>query len=159
MNSKSHENERRREAGWVHLNPEELNRVESQQINGIEITLGMSPYDLPEGVRGFYSKSKDKFVIQFKYLGGKGSEGLVRHPSKDARISMLLGEHSGRLRQIQIDVDSTDINQIQLRMICPKVEDAITELTTAKPARRANYEVARDIIAQNKNRLLAGVAD
>ncbi|QDU42698.1 hypothetical protein Mal52_11650 [Symmachiella dynata] len=141
---------------WITLDPETLNRTQRKDVDGIEITLGMSPFDLPDKVSGEYRDEIKKFVITFQYLGVT-NEPLRPLRSVEPHILFRVGAHSGRLCEIQVDVAAAAADHVRLDMIVPEVESAIGALGDQVPNRRDNFSVAREVITENKSQLIEGV--
>ncbi len=141
---------------WIELEPSSLGRNEHDQIDGVEIIVGLSPYDVPEAVRGGYDKDIGRFVIEFRYLDD-GEERVSDAQEED--VVLLVGEHSKRLYAIHVDVDRLKAEKVGLKVLIPEVDEAIDKLGR-KPqysGRLSHYEVAKDVISQNSEKLLAGV--
>lgn len=138
---------------WVKLNPSEFNKSEHKVIHGVDLEVFLSPYDIPEAIRGAFQKESGKFVIEFKYIGG--SEPL---DEKDENESILLqiGRHSKRLYQIQVAIDPDMHKTIGLKLFLPKVNRLLENLSKSLgrevPAR--NYEVTREILAKKGKQIL-----
>ncbi|WP_437187611.1 hypothetical protein SH668x_001014 [Planctomicrobium sp. SH668] len=138
-------------SNWIQLNPDSLNKVTTESHSGVTVTIGMSPYDLPEAVRGKNQERIGRFVIYFKYLGRR-TEG-IRPARHNEYVTCMIGEHSGRLYQVRIDMKAVESNHVTLKMLVPKVSETINVLQKMHPDRKKNYGVARDVIQENTNQL------
>jgi len=144
-------------ADWITLDPKKLNPNEHEDIDGVEIIVGLSPYDIPEGVRGDYSDEVNEFVIEFKYLDNE--EALIAE-SHDEYITLMVGEHSQRLYAIHVDVDRLRTGSISLQMLIPEtVQGALERLKTRGRTRNRlqHYDLANAVIRKNKDKILASV--
>lgn len=125
---------------WTWVDPQTIVEPESKSLDGVHITLMMSPYDLPEAVRGFYNSTRERFLIQFKYLSDE--------PTKAERmgelVSLTLGEKSGRIYEIELDVAKAEAQFVGLMI------KAIDELahTPHRPTRPDNYAAAKNLLSQ-----------
>jgi len=138
---------------WIPLDPVTLNPGEKEVVHGVEINVGLSPYDVPDGVRGYYDDDIKRFVIEFRYLDDEED----REPSwQNENITLVVGEHTGCLYQIHVNVDDLSANAVKLKLW---VADAIRDLTQDKEfsARRGHYDVANDVVSENADALLEGV--
>ena len=144
-------------ADWIEFDPSTFQKSDRQFQDGVEIIVGLSPYDLPEAVRGGYNEELGMFVIEFRYLGN----GESRIPQgQDENVTFLVGEHSKRLYEIRVDVDGLRAKAVGLRvLIVDELNGAIDNLERGSTdrSRTRNYEVAKDVIAKNSEKLLAGV--
>src|ERR1700722_8917367 len=113
---------------WIRLNPQELNRVDKEHVNGVEITVGMAPDDLPARVRGSYDATLGRFVIEFRYPGKAEEKSVSRQENPNSEVSLLVGAHSGRLYEIHVNVRAIGVQAIELQVLIPKVEGAIEPL-------------------------------
>ena len=142
-------------SNWVKLNPSEFNKSEHVVMHGADVEVFLSPYDMPEAIRGAFAKDAGKFLIEFKYIGG--DEPLEEQQEKGEKGSMLLqiGRHSKRLYQILLDLDPNK-SEVTLNLLLPKVSRQLETLAkllgSEVPVR--NYEVTKEILAKKGKQLL-----
>ncbi len=105
---------------WVRLDSEKLNTPQQEAIRGVNITVRMSPYDVPEAVRGYYDEDQERFVIEFRYIG----EEPFRRKQKGKHITLRVGRHSGRLYGIEVDVKAMKAQSVDLIL---EVSDAVLQ--------------------------------
>ena len=141
---------------WISLDPSAFQRNECSQVDGVEIIVGLSPYDVPEKVRGYFNDEIGRFVIEFQYLGNE-EERVADH--EDKHVKLLIGNHSNRLYEIHIDVEKLAVREVGLKLLLPEVDEAIGKLASKLPYsnRKRHYELAKDVISENREKLLAGV--
>jgi hypothetical protein len=142
---------------WVPLDAASLSPARRQRIRGVDITVVMSPYDVPEAVRGQYDEDIHCFVIEFRYMG---DEQWVAQKHDD-KITLRVGRHSGRLYGIEVNVDALKAHRINLRLHLPRmVMNAIDSLKDQplKAPRRENYQVAKDAISQKEQQIFESLA-
>lgn len=141
---------------WIDLDLSAFQKDERTQVDGVEIIVGLSPYDVPEKVRGYFDEQLSRFVIEFQYFGN-GEERETDH--EDDHVSLLIGKHSKRLYEIHVDVDRLDVRAVELKLLLPEVDEAIGKLASKPPYsnRKRHYELAKDVISENSEKLLAGV--
>src|SRR5437899_1407154 len=126
------------EAAWVRLNPE-LKMRQKQTSDGVKVFV--SPYNVPEAVRGHYDEKARKVFVDFKYLDDeKESE---EHQGE--RVAFRVGKNSGRLLGIQVDVAALKVKDNVAVAVIALIAAAIQKIQ-AKPktdvSRLDNYEVA-----------------
>ena len=137
---------------WVPLTIQTLAFSRHRKIRGVDIDLVISPYDIPEAVRGEYDKNLRRFVIEFRYMSDEPWE----YDKYDSGIALRIGRHSGRLYGIEVDVHALDAQRINLRMTVEKaVANAINRLVhqSEKIQRRENYEIAKEAIQEKQNEI------
>ena len=147
-------------SGWLRLNQSELNKGTPKKINGVEVVVFLSPYDIPEGVRGDFDESLKRFVIRFKYLGGpeKPNEPLEQ-VSQDDHVTLAVGRNSHRLYRVEIDVMSLGADEIVLK-VAEDLDEAIDWLSEKRhrPSNRGRYDVAKMAISERKDELFRELA-
>jgi hypothetical protein len=130
-------------------------RVE-RNLTGVKVDVLVSPYDVPEALRGFYSPNKQRFVIEFKYISTEDTVERSECPNVQVRV----GRNSGRLYAIELDVKSLEANSVQLRI---KVAEALKNVLThliqqpIMPSRSSNYSMAKDAVEKLENQILQPV--
>ncbi len=136
---------------WISLDPELLSTVErTEEPGGVEVVIGLSPFDIPEKVRGGYNEKSNRFVIEFKYI-----DESERHvPTKlDNHITVLAGENSNRLYEIQIDVDAIGARSVQLSLATEAIERVANK---SKPRKQKLYGMAKRIVESKESELVLG---
>lgn len=127
---------------WNRVNPQEIAKKRKKMIRGVEVQLLVSPYDIPEAVRGFYNNELQRFVIEFRYIGDEGKE--ERHDYPHDNVSLVISKRSGRLLKVFLDLDAMNAEAVRLN-----VRAAIEELVKERKrdSREENYEIAQQILA------------
>lgn len=140
---------------WLQLDGKRLNPLQKREIRGVKIDVYLSPYDVPEAVRGFYDESIKRFVIEFKYLGEE-SKRLQRNKHLELRV----GKNSGRLYRIDVDVESLKAEAVSLNMHIPELlSKTIDRLEPAtSDLRQDNYDLAKRVISERKEDLFRELA-
>jgi len=142
---------------WIELKPRKLNQRRIQNFNGVEVEVFLSPYDVPDAMRGEIDPETNNFIVRFRYMGcDEPQEKLERKRSQD-HVWLHLGRNTGRLYAVEADLKALNTNAIQLAMQIPDaLEGAIDWLsanTTSRSARQGNYSVAKRAMASQKDRL------
>jgi hypothetical protein len=141
---------------WLKLDPRKLNPARREQIRGVEVEVFLSPYDVPDAVRGDFDDEVRRFVIEFKYP--TGGETLVSSDD-DRHVRLFTGRHSGRVYRIEVDVEALEAKAVGLRVHGPKLIEEVDEAidrAVRKPdhkVRPVNYAIVRDIIAERSGEL------
>ena len=139
---------------WLKLEHFELHpkqRVEN--VQGVEVRILASPHNVPEAVRGFFDKSKDRFAIEFKYLD---DEEKVSAKSNLPEATFYVGKNSSRLWRIEIDVKALKAKQVTLTVETPKIVEQGLRMLQSKPQAisiEQNYELATEAIERKKDQL------
>jgi len=99
---------------WLEVDPQELKKLAKlshETHGGVEIILSLSPYDLPDAVRGLFDKHKDKFIIEFRYIQEEKLRTIGSDELNDL-ISLRIGRNSGRLYGIEVNVNKAKANAV-----------------------------------------------
>ncbi|MGQ0814841.1 MAG: hypothetical protein ACT4O1_10305 [Gemmatimonadota bacterium] len=148
------------ESKWIRVDPEEFERQAiGRKGRGIEFTVFVSPYDVPEAIRGRYDERKKRFLIEFKYIQNEP----WRLQPQDDHVALRLGENSGRLQGIEVDVVALKAAHIKLDLI-NRVERTIERAASGHGIAAAqkripedNYHIALDVIETKKDEIFAGL--
>jgi hypothetical protein len=150
-------------AKWVQVDWEKLNQPRQQTINGVEVTVYLSPYDMPEAVKGEYNDAKDRFVVRFQYLGGKEP---IEYRSEDEHVQLGIGRKTSRLHEILVDVNALQANSVMLKMqpsdlVANEVKDAIDRFARSPVAaapQKGNYEAVSEVLQQRREQVYSPLA-
>lgn len=136
---------------WIHIDPDKVDVNETASRKGVEFHVFLSPYDLPDAVRGAFDSSLNRFVIEFRYLAQEPSKRITM----DAFVTLQVGEKSGRIQRIEVDVKGLGAKQVALRM-----EQAIDQLRARLRNRvpTGNFSAAKRVLHQTEPQLLAGIS-
>ena len=141
---------------WIQVDLDTEKLKQKKDVRGVVIELLVSPYDIPEAVRGFFDDEKNHFAIEFKYVGS-GNE-----PTKDKQDDEMIlrtGENSGRLYRLEVDVKALDVNAVGLQMRVKKeINEALDQLIKQPSKRSANYKLAKEAITSNQHPLFDALA-
>jgi hypothetical protein len=135
-------------AKWLHVEPNSYDEGEDVSRKGVAFHVFLSPYDLPEAVRGRYNETLRRFVIDFKYVTEEASDLL----KVDAYVKLRVGHRSRRLYQIEVDVQGLGASQVAL-----KIGQAIDQLPSLLDTPRlptGNFTVAKAVIQRKQPELL-----
>lgn len=147
-------------ADWIEVDESKYNQIKRAH-SGVDsrsviIEMSLSPYDVPNQVRGDYDEISKKFVIDFKYIDSEDVKALIL----DNHMSAMVGKSSGRIYSLMIDIDAIGAESVALKIKEEKLhEDADAALSqllassdsllpraTAVRTNPKNYNVAQKII-------------
>jgi len=135
---------------WVILDQARLNQRREKEIRGVRINVFLSPYDIPQAIRGQYDQQIGQFLIEFKYME---DEPIVRD-QKDLALVLRIGKNSGRLFGIEVDVDKLKASHVNLamylqNMVSQALHKRLEQLPSGSSTHR-NYDLASDIIKERQ---------
>lgn len=139
---------------WLQVNPDVEEFTKRLQTEGskVKIEFMVSSYDIPEAVRGSYNKEKDRFVIEFKYIGDEPTKA----EPQDNYVTFVIGKNSSRLYRIKIDVKALKVEKVELRM---KIKDEVKKTLNnliQKPINRRrqdNYRLTQKALSEIEDEL------
>ena len=121
--------------------------------DSIEVGVLISPYDIPNGVRGGYDDDLDRFVVEFRYMVNEEYRSL----DADNGTRIRLGKHSSRIVGVEVDMDRRgfavaveDRNAAAYAAIDKAIQN-VEEIEDARARRRENYAVAQRILEHKRN--------
>lgn len=137
---------------WVRLESME-SKDERSKVNDISVIFRVSPYDVPEAIRGSRDPNTDRFRIEFRYLSDEPTE---EHRGRDGSL-LYLGKHSGRLYGIELPAVPGGVARFEVRF---EIERFRKVLADAKPAskRPRNLELAEQAISAHMSDFMEAVA-
>lgn len=95
---------------WLKLDERSLNEPTVKSKSGVRLEVSLSPFDIPEAVRGFREAETGWFCIQFRY---PDSEECVSRKVSETMI-VEEGKGSGRIQAIRVNVKGLDVGQVRL---------------------------------------------
>jgi hypothetical protein len=137
---------------WMKLDLASLDKGRTERIHGVMVHLLASPHNVPEAVRGFYDKAKERFVIEFRYLD---EEDTVKKTA-NAETCLFVGKNSSRLYRIELDVRALKAKEVGLLVSAP--QSAMEGIQYLKQHQQSlsierNYDVADTVIEREKGKL------
>lgn len=142
---------------WIPIDVDEVKTEPADKPSGVEINLFLSPYDVPEAVRGFFDDERDRFVIAFRYVG---DEPTRVEDSTDKALTLRIGKRSGRLYEIEVDVNRFKAQSVTLNTFVPQqIENALDHLVNRRSGHlRDNYSVAKEVLSGRRDQLFQDLA-
>lgn len=140
------------EKQWISLANEHF-PMEGTSLQGVKVDVLVSPYDIPEAVRGYLDEQQECFVIEFKYIS---SEPTIER-AQDENVTLRVGRNSGRLYAIHLDVRKFNPSNVQLRLeVAEALRNVMTHLVQqpVSPLRTSNYKMAKTVIEDKKKELI-----
>lgn len=153
-------------ADWLPVAMAEQEQAQKTIIRGVEVELFASPYDVPEAVRGRFDEVKNRFIIEFKYVGSEDTQVCTFD-----HVAYTVGKVSGRLYGMEIDVRALKadgvglylgLHQKQGQELVASIRDQVTgaidrllERHPLKNAREDNYRMARSAVLEKQDQLFA----
>lgn len=151
---------------WIPVDLADDTKAEKTFIRGVEVELFASPYDVPEAVRSRFDQDKNRFIIDFKYVGSeKTKEFIFEH------VTYVIGDVSSRLYGLEIDVRALKVDGVGISValqqkgpqelaatIRDQATGAIDLLLSKQPLknfRQENYKLAKDAILAKQDELFA----
>ena len=135
-------------SSWIEINPSEYDEETIAQQAGVEFHVFISPYDMPQAVRGGYDANRKLFAIDFKYIGDEPTE----RQQLDQYVTMHLGKKTRRLYRIDADVHGLGVTAVGLRLT--QAIDQLRAQFGAANSREANLRVAKEVLVGKQKEIL-----
>lgn len=132
---------------WLEVDTARFRQDRTEEIRqGVQVKMAVSPYDVPQGVRGYTDKTTSNFVIEFKYLVEDEPHVQTAHENPHVRVE--IGKNSKRIYRIMLDVVALKCDLVRLAV------DAIEELPREHNRLSNSYDLTKQIVLQNRDKLL-----
>ncbi len=151
---------------WIQVEIGDEEKVRKATIRGAEVDLFVSPYDVPDAVRGSYSSDEKIFSLEFRYVGDESIKEVAGE-----HVTYHIGSFSSRLYGLDLDVRALGIESIDLSValhegegqeLAAKIRDSVTgaidELIQRSPLAKLkedNYRLAKDAVLATQDKLFA----
>jgi hypothetical protein len=137
-------------AEWIQVDPSALNKPKQERVDGVEVTVMASPYDVPDAYKSYYDEDLKRHVVEFRYLG----EEPLRRQNYGPYITLRLGKRSGRIYGLEIDVHRNSKPWVNLGV--KAIEEREREMP--KTQKSLNYAITRRLLRDNAPKLEAAMA-
>lgn len=142
---------------WLRLDPEKLNTPKHITIEGADVVVRLSPYDVPIAVRGHVDSSSKNRIVEFRYLD---DEPASRRRTLSSGVIVHLGRNSDRVCRIEFPLSTFGPTQ-PVSVLCelPRLSGDFNTLSEEFKNHRAaaiakgNYRIAGEVIAEQGERL------
>lgn len=121
--------------------------TDKEVINGIEFRVAVSPYFFPSMLECKYDNDSGQLVIDFKYLIGD-DEPTESQGVPDPSVKVLVGKTTRRIQCVLVEVDSHDIDQVEL-FVTDSVATALDSLRSSAPGLQQNFIAAKSAFADH----------
>lgn len=122
---------------WVRVSADEFAASETRNIRGVAVEVFVSPFDLPDRVRGEYDPQNRQFVVEFGYIDAPERDTRRR---KEDHITVVQGRNTGRIQKILLDVDAMNAEKVQIQIRA--AAKVIEKLGREQPLRATNPHLA-----------------
>jgi hypothetical protein len=125
---------------WTRLDPNAIDPKEYHgKTRGIHSELSLSPYDIPEGLFGYYSKERHGFVVEFKYIT---DEPLLERKLSE-HITVAEGRNSGRLHNVYIAADVLNTEAVGAAISEVRNSDLLSKDVRRRPLNDRLFEAVQ----------------
>lgn len=137
---------------WVEVDDSKYNGV--KDARNVIIEMNVSPYDVPQHVRGGIDERHHRFVIEFRYIDDEDT----REVKVDKHVQALIGRKSGRVYSLLVDVDERGKDPTLLTIGQPEevrkdasqalgsIYKVVSSKQSSTRSREKNYSVAEKVL-------------
>lgn len=138
---------------YVWINPERLANA-TQHVEGMDLTVGLSPYDSPKAIVGNYLRGQGLFEIAFEYIDNeKPVISDIQHG-----IRAYHGKYSGKLLKLVIPVDEPELRTTSVIQLRTNVLNAVSAAPIYQSATgRMNRKLTKELLEENFGELVSGI--
>lgn len=97
---------------WLKLDERSLNEPQVKSKSGVRLEISLSPFDIPEAVRGFKEAGSGWFCVQFRYPDSE--DGVTRTVSDTMTVEE--GKESGRIQILRVNVEKLAVEKVELAL-------------------------------------------
>lgn len=139
-------------AKWIQMPAHDFVKFTDKEVSGVRLNVMLSPFDVPRRIRGDYNITINRFVIDFEYLEHEKTE----LQKLDENVSLDVGQNSGRIRRILIDVKRLNATSVGLGIIIQAVDKALDELSSELGNERGeHYDLIKQVVASKRKQLFS----
>lgn len=125
---------------WIQVDESKYSEARPDEARSVRIEMSVSPYNVPQQVRGQFDSAKRMFVIDFQYI----DDEPTRHLRVDDHVVASVGRKSGRVYSLAVDVDALKADSVRLCLNQDQLQrDATGALEALKRGRRMLLERVR----------------
>ena len=140
---------------WIRV---DADRYDEPEEVGLEVEVGVfiSPYAIPDSVRGTYDNERKRFVVQFNYMVDEPWSLMETNQP----VAVRVGKHSRRVVGLEIDVDGIGASAVTVRLdrLYEAAEGAIRDVGQRIGGRLHNHYVTRQVLKDHRDSLFRDLA-
>lgn len=138
---------------WHPFDPEKFFMTKFEGEKGVSIKVSLSPFDVPDAVRGNYDERLKRFIIEFRYIQ---DEPWARMDAGE-HVAFRIGRTSHRLYGIELDADGLNVEEVSL--VLNKAQGAMERVAERQPraVRTENMKALKDIVGGQSRNILSGL--
>lgn len=140
-----------RSTKWIEVDALKYDPELRTKSHSGEFRVFISPYDLPDAVRADYTPSEHKVTVDFRYIGPEPVESRI----VDESVRCFVGKISHRVFKIEADIDRLPMQSVAIRLLSA-IDHLEAQLGPGETPEE-NFRVAKEVISDNRNRLLVGL--
>ena len=131
---------------WIDVDTSSLPADDVEVNEGVEIHIGLSPYDIPEAVRGSID-SNGIFNIELKYLSDRDEPTEVT--KIDPIVSFETGVSSQSLYRIHVNLKAVDCESVTVKIVSQLQKSLSQYATHGLPKKRqTQFKAAENVMKQ-----------
>lgn len=139
---------------WLFTNAREsFPHEEKKIVGGVECSISLSPYDIPQAVRAYEDKKNNFFIIEFKYPTDEEVSEKIHN--QFTRIDC--GINSGRIYRLKFDL--AELKKQMENQAFPnwktEIEAAMDDLSHKPSSNRLSehYNLTKNVLLNHQDRL------
>ena len=149
--------------GWITVDVNDINKEVAKNLNGVEVKMTFSPYDVPRRFRGYREPNTNFFVVEFEYLTPENTRSQT--PCENSPVELEIGVNSQRIYKIKLDMKK--VSQFSVKTegepatgIARKIVGIIQHFQESVPQRlQERYKMPEKIVFNNREMLFSNIPE
>lgn len=139
---------------WLTTDIRQLNTAVREATKGVHAELRLSPYDIPQAMRGYRLSGTPWFVIEIKYLN---SGEKVKTRLHNEYTAIEVGVESERVYKIKFDVEKLKCKNIALSVVARSALKSLAQDPLKGSRLIDQYRAAGEALSMVQDRLFEEV--
>jgi hypothetical protein len=149
--------------GWITVDVNDINKEVAKTLNGVEVKMTFSPYDVPRRFRGYHEPNTNFFVVEFEYLTPENTRPET--PCENAPVELAIGVNSQRIYKIKLDMSrvaklSVKTEGEPAEGIAREIVGVIHHFQESVPQKlQERYKMPEKIVFNNRDALFSNIPE
>ncbi len=143
-------------SAYVRIKDSVINKPRQEEMRGVEVTVMLSPFDVPESVLCKADEDTKTLHFMFKYLSGD-EPSHVFQSDDNSSVKLVLGKRSNRVYEIILDPqDTAEENSVNILQLQQRVENILGDYVSRHPDRKSgSFDAVKNVLNNYENQLLS----
>lgn len=148
---------------WITVDVNDVNKEVTKNLNGVEVRMRFSPYDVPRRFRGYRETNSNFYVVEFEYLTPEDTRTEIPCPSSPVQLE--IGKNSQRIYKVVLDMNK--VKNLHLSTegepatgIARNISGVIHHFQGSVPQKlQERYEMPERLVFNNRDKLFSEIPE